>query len=132
VQCGQCAGTYFPPDALDQLAGRHVGLLAVPQSRKVELDFRCPGCGDRFPVTNAVTTGRGLACAPCAPAVGDVPGVTMGPHPGAAMDFYDTHSLMQGSSSEVGSVYDNPVPDDPLPKAIATLTFVAKLLLFFV
>jgi len=71
-RCAACAGTYVPPDTLQRLAGEQVKLLPMPASSQQNevLEIKCPGCHERIPMEQAVSSGGAMACRNCASTAG--------------------------------------------------------------
>jgi Zn-finger nucleic acid-binding protein len=67
ARCGECRGIFVPPSLLERLAGEEVKLLPGPEalSARESIELKCPGCGERIPLSEAMTTTRGLSCRHC-------------------------------------------------------------------
>jgi Zn-finger nucleic acid-binding protein len=67
ARCGECRGIYVPPSVLERLAGEEVKLLPGPEalSARDSIEIKCPGCGERIPLSEAMTTIRGPSCRQC-------------------------------------------------------------------
>lgn len=124
-RCDACNGTYAPPDTLERLAGGKVPLLAIPErSASQPLEFRCGGCGERFPWDRAVTTGRGLACVNCASSMGSSSNIL----PSVAMDLAQAAAIANLDLDTFGAAFDS---GTGVEDALIENPFVLTLVRFF-